>query len=188
MDQNDNNNSDNTSNTISESNKKKENPNTSYQIDTNKYKNFIEDVRNKNLNTTEMLIASVNNSIHPEDSIIYSPKSINLMPTKYPIYPLRLTENLVHKFSDNTLFFIFFFQQSPEANIIVFNELSKRGWMFHNDYKTFFKLQGQPKEQNEEYIEGKFKFVDYDHGLNVVDRKRDFKFYLKFLLMKNNII
>ena len=181
MEQNDNNNSDNTSNSVNESNKKKENPNTSYQIDTNKYKNFIEDVRNKNLNTTEMLIASVNNSIHPEDSIIYSPKSINLMPTKYPIYPLRLTENLVHKFSDNTLFFIYFFQQSPEANFIAFKELSKRGWMFHNDYKTFFKLQGQPKEQNEEYIEGKFKFIDYDHGLSVVERKRDFRFYLKFL-------
>jgi len=185
MSQEDNNNSVNTPNSMNESAKKKENTNTTYQIDTNKYKNFIEEVRNKNLNTTEMLIASVNNSIHPEDSIIYYPKSINVMPTKYPIYPLRLTENLVHKFLDNTLFFIFFFQQSPEANSIVFKELYKRGWMFHNDYKTFFKLQGQPKVQNDQYVEGKFKFIDYDNGLAVVEKKKDFKFDLKYLANDN---
>ena len=54
-----------------------------------------------------------------------------------------------------------------------------------DNYKVDFTSED---EYGNKISEGKFKFVDYDHGLNVVDRKRDFKFYLKFLLMKNNII
>ena len=63
-----------------------------YSIESNKYRQNLEEVKQKNLNSPEMLIASVNNIIHPEDSIIYYPKNIHLLCNKYPVYPLRLKE------------------------------------------------------------------------------------------------
>ena len=58
---------------------KKKDSSNGYSIDQNKYRTMIEDIRSKNLNNPEMLIASVNHIIHPEDSIIYYPKNIHLL-------------------------------------------------------------------------------------------------------------
>ncbi len=46
-------------------------------------------------------------------------------------------------------------------------ELKSRGWMFHTRYLTWFQLQGTPKLHNEERIEGKFKFFDFEDGNNI---------------------
>ena len=141
--------------------KKKENSN-GYSFDQNKYRQNIDDIRSKNLNSLDMLIASVNNIIHPEDSIIYYPKSIHLLCNKYPVYPLRLKEELLPNFDIDTLFFIFFEQPNPVAKEMARKEILRRGWMFNSEYKTFFKLRGEPKNSNEEFIEGDFDLFDHE--------------------------
>ena len=158
-------------------NKKKENLNGS-PYDKNLYKQNIEDIRSKNLNSLEMLIASVNNCVHPEDSIIYYPKSIHLLCNKYPVYPLRLKEELLHNFDIDTLFFMFFEQINPVVKEMARKEIIARGWMFNNSYKTFFKLRGEPKVRNQEYIVGDFDLFDHEKEWKIKPIN-DFKFELK---------
>ena len=157
--------------------KKKESPNV-YSIDQNKYKQFIDEVKNKNLNSPEMLLASVNNIIHPEDSIIYYPKNIHLLGNKYPVYPLRLKEELLNNFDIDTLFFIFFEQPNKVAKEMARKEIIKRGWMFNSEYKTFFKLRGEPKVSKENYIEGDFDLFDHEKEWKI-KQINDFKFNIK---------
>jgi CCR4-NOT transcriptional regulation complex NOT5 subunit len=169
-----------TSSSQLENQKKKEQVPPPCQIDLKKYQNYTEEIRNKNLNTTEMLSASVNNCIHPEDSIIYNPKNIHLLPTKYPVYPLSLKPDTIKKFNDDTLFFIFFIQQEPITREMASRQLQERGWMFHQEYSTFFQLVGTPKNRTEELIEGKFKFIDHESDWSI-RIKKEFKFDLNFL-------
>ena len=160
-----------------ENQKKKEQVPQACQIDIKKYQNYTEEIRNKNLNTTAMLSASVNNCIHPEDSIVYNPKNIHLLPTKYPVYPLSLKPDTIKKFNDDTLFFIFFIQQDPEAREMAFRQLEERGWMFHKEYSTFFQLVGAPKNRTEELIEGKFGYFDHESEWTIRNMK-EFRFDL----------
>lgn len=59
-------------------------------------------------------------------------------------------------------------------------ELRKRGWKLHNKFSTFFQLQGNPKAETDEYIEGKFKFFDFEQDW-VMRTKKEFKFELAYL-------
>ncbi len=59
-------------------------------------------------------------------------------------------------------------------------ELRKRGWIFHNKFSTFFQLQGNPKTENCDIIEGKFKFFDFEQDW-VMRTKKEFKFELTYL-------
>ena len=158
-------------------NKKKENSNGS-PYDKNLYRQNIEDIRSKNLNSLEMLNASVNNCIHPEDSIIYYPKSIHLLCNKYPVYPLRLKEELLPNFDIDTLFFMFFEQPNPVVKEMARKAIIDRGWMFNHAYKTFFKIRGEPKARTQEYIEGDFDLFDHEKEwkIKTID---NFKFIIK---------
>ena len=96
------------SNSSSGGNESKKKNSNGHGIDFEKYRQNLEEVNSKNLNNPEMLLASVNNIIHPEDSVIYYPKNAHLINNKYPIYPLRLKEEILKNFADDTLFFFFF--------------------------------------------------------------------------------
>ena len=157
--------------------RKKESSN-GYSIDTNKYRQNLDEVKQKNLNSPEMLVASVNNIIHPEDSIIYYPKNMHLLYNKYPVYPLRLKEELLPNFDIDTLFFMFFEQPNPVAKEMARKEIIKRQWMFNSEYKTFFKLRGEPKTSNENYIEGDFDLFDHEKEWKIKPIN-NFKFVLK---------
>ena len=153
--------------------KKKENLNS---IDINKYRAYIEEIRSKNLNVSDMLAASFNNIIRPEDSIIYFPKNMHLIGDKYPAYPLRLKEELLQIFDIDTLFFIFFQQQNRVAKEMARKEIIKRGWMYNS--KNFMKLKGEAKISNEEYIEGYFELFDHEKEWKI-KTVNNYKFVLK---------
>ena len=167
----------NSSNTSSGQNdSKKKNPN-GYGIDPEKYASNLEEVVSKNLNNPEMLSASVNNIIHPEDSVIYYPKNAHLISNKYPVYPLRLKEDILKNFADDTLFFMFFEQPNAISKEMAKKELINRGWMFNTSYNSFFKLKKE-KEKNKEYIEGDFDFFDHEKEWKIKETL-NFKFMLK---------
>ena len=147
-------------------------------IDPEKYRQNLEEIASKNLNCPDMLIASVNNIIHPEDSIIYYPKNAHLISNKYPVYPLRLKEELLKNFVDDTLFFMFFEQPNAISKEMAKKELINRGWMFNTSYNSFFKLKGEPKEKNKDYIEGDFDFFDHEKEWKIKETL-NFKFMSK---------
>ena len=165
-----------TSQSSGSSESKKKNSN-GHGIDLEKYRQNLEEVNSKNLNNPEMLLASVNNIIHPEDSVIYYPKNAHLINNKYPIYPLRLKEEILKNFADDTLFFMFFEQPNAISKEMAKKELIKRGWMFNTNYKSFFKLKREPKEQNEDYIEGDFDVFDHEKEWKMQEIK-NFRFML----------
>ena len=107
-----------------------------------------------------MLLASANNIIRPEDSIIYNPKNLHFYSNKYPIYPLRLKQDFLQKFDEDTLFFMFFEQADKEVKEMAKKELARRGWMLISHFHTFLKLVGQAKEETEDYIIGDFLIFD----------------------------
>ncbi len=121
----------------------------------------------------------MNNSITAQDSIIYNPKNIHFIPTRFPTSPLQFKQDTITNFCDETLFFMHFIQQEPTTIYLVAQELSKRGWMYHNKFHTFFQLQGAAKTKTDEYLEGKFKFF-YESDW-IVRQKKDFKFEMKYL-------
>lgn len=67
--------------------------------------------KSKGLNSNEYLCASIQNTMTPQDSIVYNPKNIHFIPTKYPTSPLTFKSDSLEKFNDETLFFMFFIQQ-----------------------------------------------------------------------------
>ena len=149
----------NSGNSSTNDNKKKENSNN-FQFEPSKYRANLEEIKNKNLNTPDMLLASANNIIRPEDSIIYNPKNVHFYSNKYPVYPLRLKQDFLEKFEEDTLFFMFFEQSDKEVKEMARKELNRRGWMLSSKFKTFWKLIGEPKSQTDEYIEGDFQYFD----------------------------
>lgn len=52
--------------------------------------------------------------------------------------------------------------------------------MYHKKFLTFFQLQGEPKVQTEDFVEGKFKFFDFEEDW-MHRQKKDFRFEFKFL-------
>ncbi len=52
--------------------------------------------------------------------------------------------------------------------------------MYHKKFFTFFQLQGQPKNKSDEFLEGKFKFFDFEEDW-ILRQKKDFKFEFKYL-------
>ena len=169
--------SSNTSNNT-ESKKKSSNANI---IDMEKYRQNIEEVASKHLNVPEMIIPSVNNIIHPEDSVIYYPKNTHLISNKYPVYPLRLKEEVLKNFVEDTLFFMFFEQPNERAKELAKKELINRGWMYHTEFKSFFKLRGEPKDKNKDYIEGDFDCFDHEQEWKIKEIPN-----FKFMLKENN--
>ena len=165
----------------SNSNESKKKSSNSSIIDMEKYRQNLEEVASKHLNAPEMLISSVNNMIHPEDSLIYYPKNTHLISNKYPVYPLRLKEEILKNFADDTLFFMFFEQPNEKSKEMAKKELINRGWMFNSEYKSFFKLKGEPKEKNKDFIEGDFDLFDHEKEWKI---KEVLNF--KFLLKENN--
>lgn len=161
------------STTVSSSEVKK---NEQFRFEFNKYKNFFEEVKQKGLNGPDMLLTSINNIIRPEDSVIYNPKNNQTIGTKYPVYPLRLKSEMVSKFPDDTLFFIFFEQPDPYAKEMARKELIKRNWIFHLKYDSFFRLKGQPKVKTATYIDGKFDVFDHEKEWKIKDAQLKFEF------------
>ena len=166
-----------TSNSSSGGNESKKKNSNGHGIDFEKYRQNLEEVNSKNLNNPEMLLASVNNIIHPEDSVIYYPKNAHLINNKYPIYPLRLKEEILKNFADDTLFFMFFEQPNAISKEMAKKELIHRGWMFNTNYKSFFKPKREPKEKNEDYIEGDFDVFDHEKEWKMQEIK-NFRFML----------
>ena len=58
------------------------------------------------------------------------------MPQYYRHQPPRLHLGYLAKFTQETLFYVFYSMPGDEAQILAADELSHRGWWFHKDHKV----------------------------------------------------
>ena len=73
---------------------------------------------------------------------------------------------------------MFFEQPNAISKEMAKKELISRGWMFNTSYKSFFKLKREPKDKNNDYIEGDFDYFDHEKEWKIKETL-NFKFMLK---------
>lgn len=152
-----------------------------FSLDFTKFQPFMDDVKTKNQNFDEMLNTSVKHMVSQEDTISYTPQNIINFPTILPNIPPTMNVDLFEKFDECTLMFIFFYQNNNHAKYNAGKVLSKRGWMFNKKYGTWFEAIKPLKTTTDEYIEGKFKYWDFDNEWAPVLKKKEIKFEFKNL-------
>lgn len=159
---------------------KDDNKTSIYTLDHSRFQTILDEVKNKNLNTDDMLNSSMKNVIKQDDTNYYVPQNFVMIPTVFPQTPHLLKQDLYEKFDLNTLMFIFFYQNDSHMKYNAGKELTKRGWMYSKRYTTWFILTSPPKQKTDEFIEGKFKYWDFEKDWTTA-YKKDFKFELKHL-------
>ena len=164
----------NTSNSNNNNNNYQEKSYIPTSLDLTKFMPLIEECKSKSQSFQDGLSTSVKNMIVPEDSNFYIPQNILNHKTPFPSVPPNLNLELFEKFNEDTLMFIFFDQSHTQAKYYAGKQLTKKGWMFHKKFNTFFEPIKPLKVQNEEYIEGRFRYWDYETW-TAIDKK-SFKF------------
>ena len=118
----------------------------------------------------------------PIDHLDYIPQRESNTPEFYPQkpnYTLQQPE-FFNKFDLSTLFYIFIYFPGSSQQYFAARELSRRQWNYHKSIQTWFRLIDKPEEANNEYIIGKFEYLDYSSSKRWCVRVRDhFKFILK---------
>mmetsp|Transcript_17709 Transcript_17709/g.23336 ORF Transcript_17709/g.23336 Transcript_17709/m.23336 type:complete len:795 (-) Transcript_17709:268-2652(-) len=84
----------------------------------------------------------------------------------FPSAPSPAFENpaMFEKFSTDTLFFIFYYQQGTYQQYLAARELKKQSWRYHKKYMTWFQRHEEPKVTNDEYEQGTYVYFDYETG------------------------
>jgi len=118
-----------------------------------------------NLSVFDMLEISKNNRPQPQDSLFVSP--INPVPFKkspeqFPTVPMLISPDLLSKFEDDTLFFMFYYQQGTYEQFLAVQELKRRGWIYHIKYMTWFRKYENPKTGKSD--EKTYLYFDYESG------------------------
>lgn len=94
--------------------------------------------------------------------------------SQYPQYPMMklLQPEFFSKYDLDTLFFIFFYLTGTSQQYFAGKELKKRGWVFHKQYQTWFRLVGAATETTDKYQLGKFEYFDHGSTENWMIRPR----------------
>lgn len=133
--------------------------------------------------TLEALATSFNNipDIQPERK--YRPKNPYKTPDYYPTQPLPIFDKpaVFEKFDIDTLFFIFYHQQSTKQQYFASNELKKQSWRYHTKYLTWFRRHEEPKVIDKDYEEGTYVYFDYEINSWCQRKKSEFKFEYRYL-------
>ena len=92
-------------------------------------------------------LAHIPEQLDAERPKFYMPRNAQPVHPGFPAVPyvaLDPSPALFAKFEDDTLFFIFYYQQQTYAQYLAARELRHKGWRYHNEGLTFFKRVGEP--------------------------------------------
>lgn len=133
--------------------------------------------------TLEALALSFNNIPETQPERKYRPKNPCKTPDYYPSQPLPIFDKpaVFEKFDIDTLFFIFYHQQSTKQQYFASNELKKQSWRYHTKYLTWFRRHEEPKIIDKEYEEGTYVYFDYEINSWCQRKKSEFKFEYRYL-------
>ncbi len=100
----------------------------------------------------------------------------------YPsqVHPGFSSPEMFAKLDHDTLFFIFYYQQSTYQQYLAAKELKKKSFRYHKKYRTWFQRHEKPKTTTEEYESGTYLYFDYENGW-CQRIKNDFQFKYTYL-------
>jgi CCR4-NOT transcription complex subunit 3 len=116
--------------------------------------------RDENMPTLhKSLEASFMNVPEPLDSEkpkYYIPKNPFATPGYYPQTPAPIFDNpsIYSKFDEDTLFYIFYYQQGTYHQFLAARELKKQSWRFHKQFLTWFRRHSEPQSITDDYEQG----------------------------------
>lgn len=104
------------------------------------------------------------------------------IPEWFPREPLPAlyTKKMMSKFSTDTLFFIFYFQQNTAQQQLAADFLSSDPWRYHTALKTWFLRKNTPREITNNYECGSCCYFDWEDSWTIKE-KQEFKFEYKYL-------
>ena len=129
----------------------------------------------------DLLEISIAKKLHPQDSAVVAPS--NPIPFKklsalFPTVPMMITPEQLSKFDDDTLFFMFYYQQGTYEQYLAIQELKRREWIYHTKYLTWFQKYQDPKGGKGD--EKTYLYFDYESGW-CQRIKTGFDFELKYM-------
>src|SRR6185437_12511348 len=79
----------------------------------------------------------------------YIPRNPCRTPAYFPSAPAAVFDDpaIFEKFSTDTLFFVFYFQQGTPHQYLAARELKKQSWRYHKNFLTWFQRHEDPKVQ-----------------------------------------
>jgi CCR4-NOT transcription complex subunit 3 len=116
-----------------------------------------------------MLNVSLRNLPHTSDCERpkpYAPPNPFNTPEYYPqnVHPAFTSPDTFSRFEPDTLFFIFYYQQSSYQQYLAAKELKNKSWRFHKKYQTWFQRHDRPKVTTDEHEQGTYIYFDYEGG------------------------
>lgn len=96
----------------------------------------------------------------------YAPPNPFATPDFYPqtVHPAFNSPETFTKFDVDTLFFIFYYQQTTYQQYLAAKELKRNSWRFHKKFFTWFQRHDRPKVTTDEYEQGTYIYFDYENG------------------------
>jgi len=112
----------------------------------------------------------------------YSPQTPYATPSYYPQlpHPVVVDPSFVRRCDVDTLFFMFYYQQETVQQYLAAKELKNQSWRFHKKYITWFQRHEEPKEIQETYEMGCYRYFD-NQGSWVQRKKPEFQFMYAYL-------
>ncbi|PWN28543.1 hypothetical protein BDZ90DRAFT_278898 [Jaminaea rosea] len=112
----------------------------------------------------------------------YIPRNPYPTPAYYPQTPASIFDNpsLYSKFDEDTLFFIFYYQQGTYHQYLAARELKKQSWRFHKQFLTWFRRHSEPQAITDEFEQGVYVYFDWE-GSWAQRKKSDFRFEYRWL-------
>ena len=131
----------------------------------------------------DLLEISKRNRPQSQDSAIVAPS--NPVPFKkqavqFPTVPMPMSPDLLSKFDDDSLFFMFYYQQGTYEQYLAVKELKRRGWAYHTKYMTWFQHYEDTRLAGTKENERTYLYFDYESGW-CQRIKKDFDFDLQYL-------
>eukprot|EP00184_Porphyridium_aerugineum_P006371 CAMPEP_0184707216 /NCGR_PEP_ID=MMETSP0313-20130426/37160_1 /TAXON_ID=2792 /ORGANISM="Porphyridium aerugineum, Strain SAG 1380-2" /LENGTH=742 /DNA_ID=CAMNT_0027168791 /DNA_START=338 /DNA_END=2566 /DNA_ORIENTATION=+ len=110
------------------------------------------------------------------------------VPASFPqkVPPVFENEALFARFSQDTLFYTFYYQQGTYQQYLAAKQLKKQNWRFHKKYYTWFQRHEEPRFATDEYEQGTYVYFDYvlkdENDIGWIQRfKQDFRFEYAYL-------
>lgn len=112
----------------------------------------------------------------------YVPKTPYSTSPYYPTVPAAIFDNpsIYSKFDEDTLFYIFYYQQGTYHQHLAARELKKQSWRFHKQFLTWFRRHSEPQAITDEYEQGVYVYFDWE-GSWAQRKKSDFRFEYRWL-------
>lgn len=119
----------------------------------------------RDVSVLDMLAISKNNLPQFQDSLTVSPSNpvpFKKLQVQFPTVPMAMSSAVLSKFEDDTLFFMFYYQQGTYEQYLAVQELKRRQWTFHTKYMTWFHKYEDPKKARED--DKTYLYFDYESG------------------------